>query len=117
VPGTSNQAAAGLIVKASYGVPFLMRTLIQARTELQSIAVGAAQQNINQRVLKSRRIIVPPSELAATYSRVISPFDAQKVTIARESHSLAALRDTLLPKLISGELRVADFEAFSSRVV
>jgi type I restriction enzyme S subunit len=30
----------------------------------------------------------------------------------RESRTLAALRDTLLPKLISGELRVKDAEAF-----
>jgi type I restriction enzyme S subunit len=39
------------------------------------------------------------------------------VVSARESHTLVALRDTLLPKLISGELRVGDAERFIGRAV
>jgi type I restriction enzyme S subunit len=35
----------------------------------------------------------------------------------RESHTLAAIRDTLLPKLISGELRVKDAARFLEAVV
>ena len=45
-PGTANQAAAALIAKPAYGVPFLMGLLYEDRAELQRVAVGAAQQNI-----------------------------------------------------------------------
>lgn len=38
-------------------------------------------------------------------------------TTLRDSHTLAALRDTLLPKLISGDLRVQDAERFIRRAV
>jgi type I restriction enzyme S subunit len=42
----------------------------------------------------------------------VKPLFARASTAARESRTLAALRDTLLPKLISGELRVKDAERF-----
>ncbi len=111
-PGTSNQAAAGLIAKKSVGVPFLRRTLLEARDRLQNIAVGAAQQNINLGILKSHPIVNPPECLIARYSLIAAKWDDQQVEIAHESRTLAQLRDTLLPKLISGELRIKDAEAF-----
>jgi type I restriction enzyme, S subunit len=110
-PGTSNQAAAGLIAKPAFGVPFLRRVLIEARTKLQTIAVGAAQQNINQGVLKSHRVVVPSVEVAAVFSRILAPLDTRQVAIAEASRTLAALRDTLLPKLISGEVRLMKAES------
>jgi type I restriction enzyme S subunit len=105
-PGTSNQAAAGLIARPEFGVPFLRRLLLEARGKLQSIAVGAAQQNINQGVLKAHSAVIPIQNVASTYSRLMSVLDERQVTLSKEVNSLAALRDTLLPKLISGELRV-----------
>ena len=109
-PGTSNQAAAGLIAKAEFGVPFLRRLLLDARLKLQTIAVGAAQQNINQAVLKSHRTVIPTNRTASAYSRLVAAADDRQVALAEEISVLAALRDALLPKLISGELRVNDAE-------
>ena len=113
--GTSNQAAAGLTVKAEFGVPFLMNALFFARAKLQQIAVGAAQQNINQGVLKAHQIVVPPSALASRFSTVMQPAFEKQAQLAEQSATLAALRDTLLPKLISGELRIADVERIVGR--
>lgn len=109
-PSTSNQAAAGLIAKDSIGLPFLQRTLIQAREKLQNIAVGAAQQNINLGILKAHRVILPPEGVADRYSKLIESSDEKQAELIKQSHTLAQLRDTLLPKLISGELRVKDAE-------
>jgi type I restriction enzyme, S subunit len=114
--GTSNQAAAGLIAKKSVGVPFLRRALLEAREKLQNIAVGAAQQNINQGILKAHPLVLPPEQLASQYSALVHPWDTQQNQLAIETRTLAQLRDTLLPKLISGELRVADGEKFLERV-
>ncbi len=110
-PGTANQAVAGLIVKSAYGVPFLRRMLIEARGFLRAIAVGAAQQNINQRILKTHRLIVPKIAVAGAYSRLMATCDEQQVVIAEESRTLAGLRDALLPKLVSGELRMDEENA------
>ncbi|MCY4585144.1 MAG: restriction endonuclease subunit S [Bryobacterales bacterium] len=115
-PGTANQATAGLIVKSEYGVPFLRRMLIEARGTLKSIAVGAAQQNINQQVLKSHRLIVPRSTIAGAYSRLMAACDDQQVRMAKASRTLAGLRDVMLPKLVSGELRMDDVKRFSKKI-
>ena len=104
--------AAGLIAKSTIGVPFLRRLLLDARGKLQAIAVGAAQQNINQAVLKAHRAVVPTEKVASEYSRLVSAADERQVALSKEAKALAALRDTLLPKLISGELRLKDAERF-----
>lgn len=103
---TSNQAAAGLVAKPEFGVSFLRRLLLHARVRLQTIVVGAAQQNINQAVLKGHRVVVPKEELAGAYSRLMEDLDKRQVAVSREVNVLAALRDALLPKLISGKVRV-----------
>ena len=105
-PGTANQAAAALIAKPAYGVPFLMGLLYEARAELQRVAVGAAQQNINQGVLKSHVVIAPPPALAKAYSDKVAPWFDQRTKLAEQSRTLATLRDTLLPKLLSGEVTI-----------
>ena len=106
-PGTANQAAAALIAKKEYGTQFLVGSLLEARAELQRVAVGAAQQNINQGVLKSHEIITPPPALAKAYSDRATPLFEMRIKLAAQSRTLATLRDTLLPKLLSGELSTA----------
>jgi len=54
----------------------------------------------------------PPTELLAVFDRVVSPLDESIENSEQQAVTLAALRDTLLPKLISGEIRVKDAERF-----
>jgi type I restriction enzyme, S subunit len=56
--------------------------------------------------------LIPPKPTVAAFERVASPWLIRTLTSRRESGTLASLRDTLLPKLISGELRVKDAERF-----
>lgn len=51
------------------------------------------------------------SLVASAFEGLIKPFFDEMWSLAEENSMLAALRDTLLPKLLSGELRVADAEA------
>jgi type I restriction enzyme S subunit len=50
--------------------------------------------------------------IADAFGRAVKPRFARAGAAVRESRILTALRDTLLPKLISGELRVKDAERF-----
>jgi type I restriction enzyme S subunit len=54
----------------------------------------------------SQKFIVPPPELAAKFNETIQPMIEKIDEIRKENQKLAALRDLLLPKLISGEIRV-----------
>jgi type I restriction enzyme S subunit len=109
-PATANQAAAALKAKPEYGTSFLVNVLLDARNKLQRIAVGAAQQNINQGILKAHAVVAPPPQLAAMFSQWADQVFSQRTALAGQSATLAALRDTLLPKLLSGELRVPEAE-------
>jgi type I restriction enzyme, S subunit len=111
-PGACNQAAAGLSAKYEVGMPFLYWTLFHARRELQHIAVGAAQQNINLKILKTHKCLKPPTGLTAQFSKSGLLIEERREFLAKENKVLSELRDALLPKLISGELRVPDAEKF-----
>ena len=64
--------------------------------------------------LSEAKLALPPHKLITAASRVIEPLYAKHLANDRESLTLAALRDTLLPKLLSGELRVKDAEKLAS---
>ena len=57
-------------------------------------------------------VVMPPETVAESFTRQIRPVVDRIIASVHESRTLAALRDTLLPKLISGELRVKDAERF-----
>jgi type I restriction enzyme S subunit len=54
------------------------------------------------------RILAPLDNLMSSINSIVAPLYAQITAIMNQSRTLAAPRDTLLPKLLSGELRVND---------
>jgi len=55
-------------------------------------------------------VVVAPRNVLDTFSDQMSSIHNRVLFNQRESRTLSALRDTLLPKLISGELRLSDVE-------
>jgi len=81
-------------------------------SDFRTIAAGKATTmgHIQRKHLTDAQIAVAPVESMKKFDTVIAPQFDQLVSNAQQSRSLAQLRDTLLPKLISGELRVHDAE-------
>ena len=69
-------------------------------------AVGATMPNLNTSILGALPMVVPPPELQSLFDGIVAPWDERGTVALDESRTLAALRDTLLPKLLSGELSV-----------
>jgi len=67
---------------------------------------GSAQPNASAQVLAGATLAVPLPALAKRFADTVAPFDQRIAANNEESRTLAALRDALLPKLLSGELRV-----------
>lgn len=65
---------------------------------------------VNSKIIKAMPFIVPTDDEIAHFHAVAGPIFAQILNNQLESDSLAALRDTLLPKLMSGELDVSNLE-------
>ena len=75
-------------------------------------AEGTVFGSINKADFERLPFVVPSPEVLNAFERVASPLDDRIESNERQSSTLAALRDTLLPRLISGELRVPDAKRF-----
>jgi len=78
------------------------------RIDLANLNRGSTQPLLTQRDLKIQKLIVPSIDLALRYGDVSSVVFAKIKMNDEQSSILAAIRDTLLPKLISGEIRVPE---------
>ena len=85
----------------------------------RQIAAGKATTmgHIQRHHLSDARAVAPERDVLHKADQIISPVLDQMVQLRVESRTLGTLRDALLPKLISGELRVKDAKRFVGRVV
>ena len=79
---------------------------------IQSMTGTSGRQRVQINSLEHFRLPRFPAPVAEAFGRAIKPLFMRSSAAERESRTLAALRDALLPKLISGELRVRDAERF-----
>ena len=77
-------------------------------TNIKSIVTGAVQQKVSQQNLKKVPAIIPSKEALSAFDDLIQPIFAQIRNLRDENAHLADLRDTLLPRLMSGELDVSN---------
>ena len=82
------------------------------RTLLESLVTGTSNshQRVPPKALKAREVLTGSPRAFTTFGEVIGGTLARILNNRSEAATLAALRDTLLPKLISGEIRVGDAE-------
>ena len=77
---------------------------------LTHLADGAAYPAVRPQVVGATKIILPSERIRSVFATICDPLLDQMAANKRESRTLAALRDVLLPKLISGDLRLTGRE-------
>ncbi len=75
---------------------------------IQSMTGTSGRQRVPAESLAHFRVAVPPKPIAVAFGRAVKSRLARAGAAVRESSTIASLRDMLLPKLISGEIRVFD---------
>ena len=80
------------------------------QTPVKSIVTGAVQPKISQANLRSVQVVIPPEHNLREYNDLVEPLFSLLRANEEECKTLSALRDTLLPKLMSGELDVSAVE-------
>ena len=80
------------------------------REEMRRRGTGVAVPGLNSTALRTLPVIAPRRELVHAFARFATPLVEAILRNSSESRTLAELRDLLIPKLLSGELRVKDFE-------
>ncbi|NIY88514.1 restriction endonuclease subunit S [Vibrio campbellii] len=89
-------------------LPFVLYLL--KHLNLNKFAGGAAQPLLNQKVLSSIQVPLSSLDVLESFGSIVSANLEKMFSLNQESTSLEKLRDTLLPKLISGELRLDSAE-------
>jgi len=117
VPMAMNQSCYGLRDQRNLKGYFLYFATEAVVDTLRQRGHGSVFNTITRDTLHSLRVASPPDEVASAFERVVQSLMLRLLVSQQESRTLAALRDTLLPKLISGELRVPDAERIAERVV
>ena len=77
---------------------------------IQGITGGSAQPKFNKTDFKNLQIFLPPDDLLEQFHQIVKPMFELIDENNIESQTLTITRDTLLPRLMSGELDVSDIE-------
>ena len=68
---------------------------------------GTVFGSINKKELENLKMSIPNDLIVANFNRIINRIDTQILNLSNEINNLSTLRDTLLPKLMSGEINVS----------
>ncbi len=100
-----NNHAHILTGKLGYSVESLY--LLFSMTNITNIVTGAVQQKVSQANLKKVPVIIPDNQSLNQFNDIIQPVFGAIRNFRDENERLSALRDTLLPKLMNGEIDVS----------
>jgi len=102
---TCNQAVCALKPNDDYPYTFLFSYVKNAKGDLVNMAVGSAQQNISQLLIRQLPLPKAKFRVAEFDQACVGSFEKMKLNVT-QIRTLEKLRDNLLPKLMSGEVRV-----------
>ena len=75
---------------------------------VEELATGTAQQNVSNSQILSIPMVIPSQDIREMFDNSLKTFFHQIINLADENESLKSTRDTLLPRLISGELQIPE---------
>jgi len=104
-----NQTCYGL--KAKAGHDYFLYCLFGSEVDgLVNAAHGSVFDTITTSTFRSSELVVPPAEIRLRFNALTAPLFERILANLEQSRTLATLRDSLLPKLLSGEVRVTQAE-------
>jgi len=106
-----NQTNYGLKAKGGVGDYFVFFSLVALVEQLRQHAYGTIFDTITTKTFKDALCIQPPQRLINRFDQTVSPFMKAILANLKQSCTLATTRDALLPKLLSGEIRVKPLES------
>jgi type I restriction enzyme, S subunit len=109
LPANTNQAIAILRVNKEKCFPefvYLFLKSSQFKEIMDGKIVHAVQPNLSLGEIGNTEIRIPPKELLKQFKQLVMPLFEKKYSNGKQIRTLTRLRDTLLPKLMSGEVRV-----------
>ncbi|MBY0549686.1 MAG: restriction endonuclease subunit S [Candidatus Obscuribacterales bacterium] len=110
IPVAINQGFIAIKPKPCASNLFLLLWAHFSNAEILSRANGSTFLEISKSNFRAIPLVLPPPTIMTAFTALVEPIFARIVANERESLMLTTLRDTLLPKLITGEIRVTNAE-------
>lgn len=108
-PMTCNQAVCALLCNENYPYTYLFQIAYESQQKFINLAVGSAQQNISQVLIKQLNLH-SDLDIIQRFHDLALPMHQEIEFLQAENISLSNLRNKLLPKLMSGELDVSSID-------
>ena len=96
------------VVPSYAGTAFIYCYLKAATPNIENKATGSTFKEASGSLMKSLQLVIAPKDIMDSFEERMKPIFAEQECVEDESRRLAELRDTLLPRLMSGELKVND---------
>ena len=106
----TNQGFKSIVPKPEIGTAFVYYFLKHNLPIIEGMASGSTFKEVSGSTMKGVPAVIPDTDTIARFNDFCSPIFAQQRILEEQNHSLAALRDNLLPKLMSGEVDVSDIQ-------
>ncbi|MCR6492718.1 restriction endonuclease subunit S [Cellulomonas sp. P24] len=108
-PGLLNQRVCRVTSRVA-GAAFVREALREPLAEIEGYKSGTTVIHLNKGDLDRHTVVIPSAPALQAFEATAEPVFARRVASAAERRGIAAIRDTLLPALMSGKLRVRDAE-------
>ena len=106
----TNQGFKSIVPKPEIGTAFVYYFSKHNLPIIEGMASGSTFKEVSGSTMKGVPAVIPDTDTIARFNDFCSPIFAQQRILEEQNHSLAALRDNLLPKLMSGEVDVSDIQ-------
>jgi type I restriction enzyme S subunit len=103
-----NQRVCVFVPKAGASAAFVRNSIIAPLAHIEATETATTVIHLGKKDIDRFMVVVPTDRVLAAFNENCQPWYERIVACKQASRTLASLRDSLLPKLISGELRVAD---------
>lgn len=116
-PALMNQRVCSFLPKEADNRSFVRHGIMPLLKSEEEAAVATTVIHLGKKDIDKFLLPDPGSEILKAFSLIVEPLTDRFVRLGRESITLAALRDTLLPRLMSGELRIREAEKQVEEVI
>lgn len=108
VPVAINQGFIAMKCTGLLGTQFVLQWTLANVPKIKSYANGSTFQEISKKAFRPIKVAYPDNGLLDEFENIASTLHKRCVDLVKQNNRLTEMRDNLLPKLISGELRVED---------
>ena len=107
---TTNQGFKSVVPKPEIGTAYVYYFLKHNLPVIEGMASGSTFKEVSGSTMKNVPAVIPDTETLARFNNFCAPIFVQQRILEEQNQSLATLRDSLLPKLMSGEIDLSDIQ-------